>query len=239
MAEVKEDNPIGTLYHVLLKASTEREDKPIKDVWCNVLGAKTPRELWKQFIDLQLLLNEAKRLISQLPDAEFHLEGFSDIENLLDVTALNNPWVHIKGAITPSLMVRLESAARWTSRQSPNPEEEIASLQSDIESLTAQILKSDSLDAELQTLIVEKLEVLRNGLIAYRIGGIKHLRKVFEETTGNFVLHYAQFDYSKNTEEVRGFRNILSKVWKLLQRFYPTISVASDVVQLLSYMGGK
>ena len=220
------DNPAGRLYEIQDRAcSFAQPNRPIKEVWAQVLGGYPADNgsLYYPLSQLIQLTQNAKKSVQQLTDVDqtLYLKPFENIERAFATTNLDQPWSEFKDRVDDATMIALRFVSDALSRMGTEDvidPEVLSDLQSDVGSLLEKVLQSDLPD-ELKTVLIESLEDIRGAILEYRIRGADGLRRVLESSVGAVLRQREQTQRIHEEKELKvifDFLGILRELDKLV-----------------------
>lgn len=213
---VKNDNPAGRLYFILIRAASQKDDIPAEKVWSTVLGTDGTKGLFSRVGLLQDLAQQVKECVSQIPDVNhaLYLDSFKNIEKLLDQTNLHQPWRGPKGLLTPVVLKELAFCSDLLSKNWPEeaiPAAELEDISKRVDELFNEV-GSSSLDDYLRTLIHDLLETVRRAIAEYQIRGVKGLRETLAHIIAMLLAHIEIFKENEQEKPIRDFFGLIGKL---------------------------
>lgn len=122
-------------------------------------------------------------------------------------------------------------------------EEYLASLQSDIDDLTSEIVNSD-LDAQLKSVLTSGLNGVRQSILEYRIHGAEGLRQALDKSIVDMMIRYreefeAASTKTESQEFIRNYFEIIQKVNNLVSTGLKIKQLAGPPIKsVLRMLGG-
>jgi len=193
MAEL--DNPAGRLYEVLNQVRRRADNVSIASVWAGYfnISLKDTTAIYIHLVELMNLVDRAKKSVQQLQDVDhaIYLKPFENIEQALNYANLSEYWEQVKRYLDDTTMLALKFCSDALSVRMGEKvisDEDLSKLQMEVETLLDKVL-SANLPQELTAVLTQKLEDIRQAILAYRITGNEGLRRALESSLGAIFLH--------------------------------------------------
>ena len=140
-------------------------------------------------------------------------------------------WSNFKEQFNDDFMLSLQWAAEdmanhWD--EEVIPEEELASLQADVEDIINKVVDSD-LDDELKHVLFDGLESVRNALLSYQMSGSEDIRQSLDR---NFALPFRYSDEFARASGSDEGKQIVSVFFGFLKKVNTAISTVLKVKQI-------
>lgn len=215
--QIKKNNIAGRLYYVLDEVRKNSLDVPLYKVWSEVFGVNSNSfsEIFQNIENMGKLVDEIKEQVTNIKDIneELYLKPFKKIENVFNVRNLETNWKSYANHLDDTTMLGLAFCAEELAKQPNEPEikeKELKELQKEVESLIESVISS-KINEQLRSLILEKLEQIRNSLFNYRIFGIRSLKKSLESAIGFIFVHNQSFESESKKEVTSRFMQFVAK----------------------------
>jgi hypothetical protein len=104
-------------------------------------------------------------------------------------------------------------------------QDELQSLQEDVEALIDRVLDTTTIDLKLRGILLEHLEIIRRAIINYSLYGSKGLQEAVKTGTGAVYLNREIFEAEKDSEAVDWY-------WKVIVRIGTLTALVSDAHEL-------
>ena len=237
------ENPAKRLYALLANAKKQNAKTSTGEIWASVLGIEPSNrgELLVGIADVIHLVDKVKRSITNLDDAnhDLLLERFGNVERVFTNLNFSQTWEHGQKFLDETTMYSLRICSDVLSKGIGNKEisgEELKKIQSDVDELLNTILSAD-FDAELKSVLVENLEVIRKSIISYRINGVDGMRQALEKSIGaSFINQKLREELTKDEKAnpfVQKFRSVLGSVSRLVLEFAMSATLEAGIGKLL------
>lgn len=216
-------NPAERLYYILEQINDIGSTVSFREAWGMIFDTEDITEILYVIGDVLNLIKQTEELIESLDidstDKYFYIAPIKKISNGFKSIDLEADILRLKSYLDETTMTSLHFSVlmiKQNNSSAPSIEdEELKSLQIEIESLSSRVVGS-ALPIELKSFLVEKLEVLRKSLIKIQIGGIEELRKAVEESLGAAVLNREVISQNGNDQNVKGFFGVLAKIHQIV-----------------------
>lgn len=181
-------------------------------------------------LQLRKLVDEVEEELRRFEglDLELYLRPFSRLRYVTRLAFLtNNNFYSVLAQLTEGDMTVLAFCVAKMAELPAEPiitEEQLKELSEDVNALYAQVLES-SLENELRTIILDRLQSIKIAIHQYHIRGIVRLREELEKSIGVLVLNEDLIKQSNDREEVKRFGNIVTNLATY-------ISIAANVSKL-------
>ena len=218
---ITKDNPAGRLYDILDQFRHMQAHNKIstKSVWADVFGEDKENvgDLFHRLAQLHEMVAETKQNLTKIKglDLPRYLTGFPNIEKVLSVTNLDEAWHESRDGLDDITMSLLAFCSDALSKENSEPsvdENEVAELQSEVESLIEKVELSESLDDGFKDVLLEQLKLIRRAILDYRIRGVASLRKAYQSTVVITVANRKEFEEAQDKDVIGGFVKILSRL---------------------------
>lgn len=237
------DNPAGRLLEIIQKAKIAAQQygsNPALIGWASVFGIPFDRNnftvardhdltLINYLIQLDLLIKETESALMRVDDLpDRYMRPFPRIREMLKISQLQSAFSGFISPITEGDMVVLEFCAEKLSNyhlESVVEEDELKGILDDVNALYERIIASD-VTAELKTIMLDMLVVIRNAVHEYRIRGVARLEEALPTLVGTYVLNTKLIEAEDEKEEVGLFRRVLG-------RYSSMVATASHTTRLL------
>ncbi len=238
MSMIKTDNPAGRL-HAILEAAKSHTGNGFM-LWARVfdisiisdkISPETEFEITSRLIQVRKMIDEIEEGLRSIEgiNLNLYLSPFSRIRHVIRISSINfgNYESHLQ-QITEGDMTVLafcaEELSKWQS-EATIEEAQLKELIDDIQALYEQVRASE-LKPEIKNLILDQLEIIRRAIHEYRIRGVKRLSEALTTVVGAYVLNRDLLESESNKDEVRSFKDTLSK-------FASVVAFASHTTRLL------
>jgi hypothetical protein len=225
-------NPAERLFLILKKARKEPDNKPIKQVWADILGVSPfdARVVLIRLSDLMELFIETKKRLQDYQDTNksLFLNPLGKIDQALSITNLDQSWGGVKTLLNETVMHNLQHCSNALSRVSTENRieiNELEKLRNDIESLVGKTIDSE-FSEDLKQIIINNLENIRRAILAYEIHGISGLKRALESSLGSIAYNYEPIKSEKN-------KDVVTDLFKVIERLNSLISFAQSTKKYL------
>ena len=198
----KLDNPAGRLYEILNEARSMPGTHRVGGAWADAFGVEPTdiRQIYALLLELMDLVDRAKKSVQQLDvDHDLYLRWVPNVEHVLIYSQLGAKWAQLQPQLDDTTMNQLEFCSELLSRRTSEKvisDEDLSKLQMEVETLLDKVL-SANLPEELKDVLIEKLEQIRQAILAYRVRGNEGLRRALGSSLG------AMFLYREHIEEIQ------------------------------------
>ncbi len=230
MTNVKNDNPAGRLYLVLVKLGTGiNEATSLNDIIAGKFELEKSDyfEISRIYIAIINLITTSMDDVNRLGinDLHLYLEPLEKIREGFTRFGLNQPWknykTHYVTGVTLSQLVFVSSQLSASLNEIEIEEDEIDALLESTQELLDE-LRSSTIQQDFKILLLKKLVEIQQALIDYKYGlvGTDSLTDVFEHSIGTWVIYNniiihatAEEEEAKNIFDK--FKNIVSGIGKI------------------------
>ena len=241
--EVK-NNPAGRLHDLLQTAQRQNGKVKARDAWAKVFDIEPGDTalLLEMLADLIGLVSTTKSSIERLENVDhaLYLKPFGKLERFFSQVNLDTNWEHWKQQLDEPTLYGLQFAADQLSRSAGSTsisEEDVVSLQEELEQFVASVLKSD-LPPGLKALFLRNLESVRHALLVYRIRGLDGLEHELERAVGSLMLNRQHIPPEGDKSEPRKFWErffvVVDRINKAVTLSRGTKELAAPTVQAIS-----
>jgi len=246
--EVK-NNPAGRLYDLLQAAQRQPGKEKARNAWAKVfdIDPGDTALLLEMLADLISLVSNTKASIERLENVDhaLYLKPFKKLERFFSQVNLDAVWEHWQKQLDEPTLYGLQFAADQLSRSAGSTsisEEDIASLQEELEQFVASVLESD-LPQGLKTLFLKNLESVRHALLVYRIQGLDGLEHELERAVGSLMLNRQHIPPEGDKSESRKFWErffvVVDRINKAVTMSRGVKELAGATVQAISHFIDK
>ena len=230
----KLDNPAGRLYEILNAARSKPSSHQIRGAWAEVFDVKPTdmRSIYALLVELMDLVDRAKKSVQQLPGVnhDLYLRWIPNVEHVLTYSQLSVKWAELQRNLDDTTMNQLEFCSELLSRRTGEKvisDEDLSKLQMEVETLLDKVL-SANLPEELKDVLIEKLEEIRQAILAYRVRGNEGLRRALGSSLG------AMFLYREHIEEIQDDKQktTLFQVVQFIANLAEILGFATQAAQL-------
>src|SRR5436853_3817744 len=234
------DNPAGRLLALFQKARFVQTSSSVLNVWALVFDIK----LEGQAAEFELLhrLFETYELLEKLVDEISHIEDPEEREEfMVPIPRLRNAIIIGNGANTNSAilsgirdgdLIVLKFCSRYLHNHQPEPVADplqLERLTAKLNELFDVVQASSTLEAELKTFLLSRIEEIRRGIQEYRIGGIERLRETLGTVYGSAFVHSDTIQEAKDTDELRQFGAVVNQLAAIVTFAWKTTKMLESV----------
>jgi hypothetical protein len=219
----KLDNPAGRLYEVLNQVRRRTGNASIAEVWAGYfnISLKDTTAIYIHLVELMNLVDRAKKSVQQLQgvDHAIYLEPFKNIELALNYPNLSHQWGQVKSHLDNTTMLALKFCSDALSVRMGEKvisDEDLSKLQMEVETLLDKVLNAN-LPQDLAAVLTQKLEDIRQAILAYRITGNEGLRRAVESGFGAIWLHREEIQELQDEKQKETLLDILGFMAHLAQ----------------------
>lgn len=236
---VASDNVIGRLYNIICKL-TETEGSNTEGCFAKVFSVEqTDRvAILLNYAELFKMCDRGLKEIEQL--APKHIKKYTNtISNLIEGLSkiyfnaredvISNGLDLFKKHFDKTLMIEIEYCAYYLSEHNGETiveDEIIQDIIKEVDELTQEILSS-SLNKELEKLIVNQLNNVRESLLKYRLYGSKGILDNVSNTLGTLVLNREKAHDNKE-------KGIVERVFGIIGRINAIFSLKNNSIELMN-----
>ena len=250
MAQMPEQtNPIERLHDTLTKVlefgqTQARPDALAQDVWIRTFGLNQVRLLVNlhDIVSIVKLCEQSVRRGSTV-NQELHLEQIEKMKVGLGLIAIRSgTWQQFQLTFNDDFMNVLLMMSENISIHGGEeviPEEELASLQSDVEDIINKVVDS-GLDTDIKSVLFEGLEAVRDALLNYQIYGAEGIRNAVDKNVGSYARHKEVFDRASQTEcreVIDAYRELINEVNVTLSKALKFKPLVKPVARILPMLG--
>lgn len=172
-----------------------------------------------------------------------HLGQLQDVKSAL---AQSNSWEQVSSKLDKNFVRNFYWAAEEMSHHWDEygiKEEDLASLQAEIDKLTSEIIDSD-LDNQLKSVLTTGLNGVRQAILEYRIHGAEGLRQALDKSIVDMMIRYreefeAASTKTESQEFIRNYFEIIQKVNNLVSTGLKIKQIAGPPIKsVLRMLGG-
>jgi hypothetical protein len=228
---VKEDNPAGRLYKILLDLKSKQPPLSMRVVWADVFGIEPGNiiNIYSHLIRLQELVNEVDKSIRlQDVDHEIFLQHLPKVRAILTLTNLDTPLSNVSTNLSESVLLALQFCSDKLSKACPErtpSEKEIKELLVEISQLAEHILNSH-INKNLKEILSELVESMRQAVAEYRIrGGVGLRQELF------YILERLQRTIPLLEKDKDNL--LVKKFWEVLSRYDAFTSILVNAPVML------
>ncbi len=201
-----------------------------QQVWLDALELDEHGFYKKQF-NLLLVVNECEQLIrrTQEINQERYLARIEKAKTSI-LCIGSSPWGRFRSILNDDFMDVLYATSDAVSLlvgEEVIPEEDLASLQADVENIINRVVDSD-LEDDLKRVLFDGLESVRNALLNYQMFGAERIRNAVDRNVSSFSRHRQDFDRASETTN----GSIICAYKKFINQVNATISTALKFKQL-------
>ena len=118
-----------------------------------------------------------------------------------------------------------DTSDHW--HEQPLLDDDLESLQTEIEDLINDVVESE-LNDEIKRVLIDGLDAVRNAVLQYRVRGAEGIRQALDRNIGLMARYGQELKTASETDEGR----IISRWWGFLQKVDTMLSLALNVPQL-------
>jgi hypothetical protein len=219
----KLDNPAGRLYEVLNAARSMPATHRVGGAWAEVFDVEPTdiRSIYALLVELMDLADRAKKSVQQLPDVDhdLYLRWVPNVERVLTHSQLAVKWAELQSHLDKLTMNQLEYCSDLLSQRMGEKvisDEDLSKLQMEVETLLEKVLNAN-LPQELTAVLTQKLEDIRQAILAYRVTGNEGLRQAVESGFGAIVLYREHIQGIQDEEQKTTLHDVLEFMAHLAQ----------------------
>jgi len=232
------NNPVSRLYNLIIQLKSYRplknEQRTIANWFIGSLHYDAdPIYAHLAIADAVKLVEAAEKVIKNLDDVnkEQYLEPFQHLRRLFRIKDIDSPPGNWLEKINDNIILRLELASNIVSLKEELhdvSQEDLDKLLIDVQDLEEKIIKS-TINLDLKSQIIERLETIRLAIIGYSINGIEGLRKAAELNLGFIIL---------NLDKIRSSNKSDSKIWDWFLKLLTSIEKITKIGTSLQTLAG-
>lgn len=235
--KVKDDNPAGRLYEILLQAKAQPQHNALGEVLSKALNASNSVDFHRRLVWLKEIIAEVRLTVESLEDInkDLYLSHYSQIEQLVNARNYDMPWSNVSQLLNEPALINIAHIAEIlppTYRENLIEEDVLTDLIFTIEDLIKRV-KESSLIIELQRIIIDQLYLTLNSIYAYKIRGARGLREALSNSFGEFILNYKLFEDARDYEEVKEYKTILTKIHTVVTGAFTYYQITQEGIKLL------
>jgi hypothetical protein len=210
----KPDNPAGRLYEILNAARSMPATHRVGRAWAEVFDVEPNdiRSIYALLVESMDLADRAKKSVQQLPvDHDLYLRWVPNVERVLTYPQLAVKWAQLQPHLDEVTMNQLEYCSELLSQRMEEKaisDEDLSKLQMEVETLLDKVLNAN-LPQDLAAVVTQKLEDIRQAILAYRITGNEGLRRAVENGLGAIVLSCERLPEIQDEEQKRILRDVI------------------------------
>ena len=236
---VHRNNPAGRLYYLLENAKRVTSGDML-DGWrvtLDIRGASEPVVL-SHIAEVFDLLHQAEMALSEaLGDNSTRLiTPIKRIKEYLIGAGLSQSWAGLTNLISDEVLMTVALAAEKLAHAGRTEieieSEELDAIQSDLEELLRTVRTSE-IDPEFKEFLIDELEIIRQALVSYRIGGPTTLTRAFDLVAGGRLRTNAKFTDGSYPEVTERFDNLLVRLAKIVSACSKVKMLTSATLRLL------
>ena len=207
---------------------------PAQNAWIRAFSLDALGFLQKLH-ELMFIVESCEQVVrqEQATNQDLYLKQITKAKKGLSLLSIiSGSWGDFLAILDDNFMVSLLLLSDIVSTRSGEEvisQEELASLQSDVEDLINKVVDSD-IDADVKSVLRDGIEAVRQAILNYRIFGAEGIRQALDRNVG-LVFRYGE-DF-KNASENEG-KQVISDYFDLLKKVDIVISTASKIKQLVS-----
>lgn len=235
--KVKNDNPAGRLYEILIIAKSQSPQSALWEVLSKALNASNPIDFHKRLVYFKELVTEVRQIVENQQDInkELYLSHYAQIENLVNARNYDLRWSDLSNVLNEPALTNIAHIAEVLPpdyRENIIEETVLNDLIFSIEE-NIKCVKESNLIPELKRIIIDQLNLILSSIYAYKIKGARGLKEALTTCLGEIILNYKLFEEAKNTEEVKGFKTILFKTHTIVTGAFTYLQIAHEGIKLL------
>ena len=218
-------------------------DMPAREAWIQAYSVDGLGFLQKLH-ELMFIVDSCEQVIGQEQaiNQDLYLKQITEVKRALSLLSMNSgSWRAFLTILNDSLMVSLllmSESISFYGGEEVIPEEELASLQSDIEDLVNKVVDSD-IDADIKSVLLEGLEAVRQAILNYRVSGAEGIRNAVDRNIGSYARHKEEFDRASENEgkeviyDYKRFINEVNATISTVLKFRQLTEPAAQVLPML------
>ena len=211
--------------------------------WTAALEIGVPEDLSSLLCDLIADVIECERIVDRdiRIDENIHLKHISRVKSGLLGVQLGN-WESFRKTFDDGLLDILQLMSENMSMyvgEEVIPEEELASLQADVEDLINKVVDSD-IDVDIRNVLFEGLEAVRDALLKYQVYGAEGIRNAVDKNVGSYARHKEGFYTASQTEwrgVINAYMEFINEVNVALSKALKFKPLAKPVGRILPMLG--
>ena len=190
---------------------------------------------------LVLLCEQEVRRTESLDDALYSLQINRIKEVILDIKGMS--WDQFIGDFGTDFLLTMQWASKDMSSHISEQvidQDELKSLQSEIECLTEKVIESD-IDENLRIILIDGLTSLRQAIVDYRISGAEGIRQALDRNIGLMARCRDEIKAEQDrgdSEVLSGYWLVFSKIEKVVYSALKYVPLVQPVVQRMLESGG-
>lgn len=175
---------------------------------------------YEQFVNRSETMTEDQK--------SMHLGQLQDVKSAL---AQSNNWGQVSSRLDKNFVrnfywAAVEMSHHWD--EYGIKEEDLASLQAEIDELTSEIVDSD-LDAQLKSVLTSGLNGVRQAILEYRIHGAEGLRQALDKIIDDMIRYREEFN-AASTEN--GTRELIRNCFEIILKVDNLVSTGLKIKQI-------
>ena len=212
-----------------------------QQVWLNALQLDE-HGFYKEQFNLLLVVNECEQLIRRTHevDQKRYLARIEKVKSGI-LSIGSSPWGRFRSILNDDFMDVLYATSDTISLLGSEeiiPEEELATLQSDVEDVINKVVDSD-LEDDLKSVLFDGLEAVRNALLNYQLFGAEGIRNAVDRNVGSYARHREDFDRASNQgkEVIGAYKRFINEVNVAISTALKFKQLAEPAAQVFPMLG--
>lgn len=230
---VPRNNPAGRFYYLLENAKRVTSGNML-DGWRVTLDIRGASEqvVLSHIAEVFDLIHQSEMALSDaLGDNSRRLiTPIHRIKEYLIAAGLSQSWTGLTNLISDEVLMTVALAAEKLAHAGRTEieieSEELDAIQSELEDLLRTVQTSD-IDPGFKEFLIDELEIIRQALVSYRIGGATALTRAFDLVAGARLRAKVEFEDRSDSDVIERFDNLLVRLAK-------TVSACSKIKMLTS-----
>ena len=245
-------NPLARLYDILETVITYtdahhdptmeggvEETTSLRSVWVKAIATGSLEDwedehYYDSLIELIRLIDRCQQTVNQSQsisseDQKLFLDQLARVKEFAFGIHVMD-WEDFSEQFTDDFLLALRWAVREMSRHISEPvvpEDELRSLQFDIEELIDKVLESN-LSTDLKRSLIEGLRAIHKAIVDYRITGAEGIRETVDRNLGLIVRYRDEIEGVTDAEGKR----TLSRYWRIVEKTDRLVSIGKKLLPL-------
>lgn len=241
-AEMSGISAAGRLFQLISAAANHDGSKGILAVFA-LVGGRPESDHTRGLETLAgtfRLIEMAKNEVLRHPELKqtLFMGALNSVENILRTANFSNEWRVIQPQLQQTLIGLEFSAERlnWLADEVTIAADDLNSLLAATEDLQKEVLDAE-IDADLKSLIVRKLEEIREAILNYRLCGAERLRGAVDSSVGGLVRRADSIQKASKVKEVAAFLDLLTKLDAVASKAWKYAALAGPAIRAFLHGG--
>ena len=195
--------------------------------------------------ELMFIVDSCEQVIGQEQaiNQDLYLKQITEVKRALSLLSMSSgSWESFQAILNDSLMVSLllmSENISFHGGEEVIPEEELASLQFDVEALVNKVVDAD-IDVNIKSVLLEGLEAVRQAILNYRIFGAEGIRNAVDRNVGSYARHKEEFERAsenKGKEVIYDYKRFINEVNAIISTMLKFRQLTEPAAQVLPILG--